>query len=111
WDAAIGACRQTLDIGRTLLTISFNPAGSHLHTEIGTIDLDMPSTLYTAPSATTQKPLGQGYGISSDGTWITWCSENLLWLPSEYRPSCSAVVASAVAIGCPSGRVLIMKFS
>ncbi|KAF2200662.1 HET-domain-containing protein [Delitschia confertaspora ATCC 74209] len=36
--------------------------------------------------------------------WIRHRSENLLWLPSEYRPSCSAVSGNTIGIGVGSGR-------
>ncbi|KAH6952477.1 hypothetical protein BKA56DRAFT_505107, partial [Ilyonectria sp. MPI-CAGE-AT-0026] len=52
----------------------------------------------------------RGYGFSSDGVWIIWNSENLLWLLLEYRPRCSAVAVSlAVAISCVSGWVLVFN--
>jgi hypothetical protein len=34
----------------------------------------------------------------------------MLWLPSEYRPSCSAVSEKHVGIGVASGRVWICSF-
>ena len=111
WDVASGKCLQTLEVSTTLSNISFDTMDQCLHTEIGAILLDVlsaPSTvLSTIPY---QKAQRRGYGLSSDGIWITFNSENLLWLPSEYRPSRSAVPASTVAIGCASGRVLIFNF-
>ncbi|KAK4182228.1 hypothetical protein QBC35DRAFT_510365, partial [Podospora australis] len=56
-------------------------------------------------------PHYQGYGIGLGNRWITKDSENWLWLPLEYQPSCSAVAASTVAIGCSSGRVLTITFT
>lgn len=50
------------------------------------------------------------HGISPDGTWITWNSENLLWLPTEHRSSTYTVALSNICIGCASGRVLIFNF-
>jgi len=61
--------------------------------------------------------------------WVTWNEHNVLWLPAEYRsqaaawqnespptpslalplPSLSPV--ASVAIGCRSGRVVIIGFS
>ena len=41
WDASSGECLQTLGIGKTLFNISFDTTGSYLHTEIGTIAVDM----------------------------------------------------------------------
>ncbi|KAK3935023.1 hypothetical protein QBC46DRAFT_272617 [Diplogelasinospora grovesii] len=63
-----------------------------------------------ARTAPREKPGHQGYHISSDYMWIMRDSENLLWLPSEYRPWCSGVAGSTVAIGCASGRVLMITF-
>ena len=37
--------------------------------------------------------------------------QNVLWLPPEFRPQCSAVARSTVAIGCLSGRVLLFTFA
>jgi len=110
WDAASSKCLQTLEVGRILRNISFDTTDQYLYTDIGSIILDVLSGSSTALSTTAyQKPRFQGYGLSSDGIWITCNSENLLWLPSEYRPWTSAVAASTMAIGCVSGRVLIFN--
>src|SRR5436190_15892014 len=110
WDTASGKCLQTLDVSTPPLNISFDTADQYIRTDIGVI-LDVSSASSTALSRTAyQKPRRQDHGVSSDDTWITCNSENLLWLPSEYRPSCSAITASTVAIGCASGRVLIFNF-
>ena len=55
----------------------------------------------------------EGYGVSSDGVWISRDSQHRLWLPREYRPDSSAVAPSglALALGCVFGRVLIFRFS
>ena len=112
WDASTGTCTQTHNVGRTLFKISFNPTGSHLCTDIGTIDLATQSTLHAVPPTTaTQTLCRQDYGISRDGMWITRGSENWLWLPPGYRPERSAIAASTIVIGCGSGRVVFMTFS
>jgi WD40 repeat protein len=111
WDAASGKCLQTLQGGRILHEISFDATDQCLHTEIGAIVFDVLSASSTAPSTTAyQRPRCRGYGLSSDGVWITYNSENLLWLPSEYRPGSSAITASTIAIGCAAGQVLIFGF-
>ncbi|EEU38120.1 uncharacterized protein NECHADRAFT_48128 [Fusarium vanettenii 77-13-4] len=55
-----------------------------------------------------------GYGVNVDGSWITawdgWERRNLLYLPPDIRPSSCATSGSALAIGCPSGRVLFFTF-
>ncbi|KAH7194034.1 NACHT domain-containing protein [Fusarium oxysporum] len=111
WDATTGRCQATLH------------TGAHLLTDAGIFDLSMPlSPLSSSPSPSLPATLSasgplyqarqrQGYGISTDGVWITYQGRNLLWLPSEYRPVTSAIAASTVALGCRSGRVLLFRFS
>ncbi|KAF4632131.1 hypothetical protein G7Y89_g5991 [Cudoniella acicularis] len=112
WDAATGACLQIIAVGRTLHYIAFDITGLFLTTKIGAIALDILSASNTTPAEyANQKPSRQGYGLSAQGVWATWNLENLLWLPLEYRPSCSVVAGSTVAIGCRSGRVLMLNFS
>jgi WD40 repeat protein len=111
WDAASGKCLQTLEVNSALHNISFDATDQCLCTEIGAITLDILSASSTALRTIAYPNLRrQSYGLSPDGIWITCNSENLLWLPSEYRPVTSAVMASTVAIGCASGRVLIFSF-
>ena len=109
WDASSGACLQTLDIGKSLFNISFDITGSYLHTEIGSIALEASSSLSNrAPSVTDpQSPRYEGWALSSDGEWITYNSKNWMWLPSEYRPSCSAVFGKTIGIGVGTGKVWI----
>ncbi|KAI9767962.1 MAG: hypothetical protein M1840_005274 [Geoglossum simile] len=112
WDASSGECLQTLGIGKALSNISIDTTGLYLYTEIGTIAIDASTTSSITPSVTDpQSPQYKGWGLSSDGAWITHDSENLVWLPSEYRPSCSAVSGNIIGIGAGSGRVWMCKFS
>ncbi|KAJ5752758.1 hypothetical protein N7520_009675 [Penicillium odoratum] len=127
WDAHTGACLQTVEIGSAVSNLSFDATGSCLHSDTGNIALRDPPT--PAPtisiegaaselqslsaSQPPQTPEYRGYGISSDSLWITWHSQNWLWLPPMYRPVCSAVgqSGSALVLGCHSGRVLIFRFA
>ncbi|KAL5611102.1 hypothetical protein FOBRF1_007219 [Fusarium oxysporum] len=114
WDAATGRCISTLDIGQVIHHLQFDKFVSHrLHTDVGTFDV-RPTTSFTvlaatSPSHSTSLPQRIGYGLSDNGTWITYEGQNLLWLSPEYRPLSSAVSGTVVAIGCPSGRVLILS--
>ncbi|OCL04248.1 beta transducin-like protein HET-E2C*40 [Glonium stellatum] len=110
WDASSGKCLQTLEghSGMALGDISFDATGLYLHTKIGTIAINASSASYTTPIVTKLKgPQYQGGGLSSDGAWITYNSKNLVWVPSEYRPSCSAVSRDTIGIGVRSGKVWI----
>ncbi|KAI8625445.1 hypothetical protein F5Y19DRAFT_265094 [Xylariaceae sp. FL1651] len=116
WDPATGDCLQTLEVRGLPARLSFDTTSSCLHTDIGTILLDLPSTPDTAlTQPLPQTPSYQGYTISRDSMWLARNGHNVLWLPTEYRPSCSAVVESVsalgVALGCRSGRVLVFQFS
>ncbi|KAK4656494.1 HNWD NOD-like receptor pc11 [Podospora pseudocomata] len=93
WDAATGSCTQTLEGHRN----SVQSVASSLN-----------STLIASGSDNANPPC---YGIDLDNRWITRRLKNWLWLPPEYLPECLAVVALMVAIGCSSGRVLIMTFT
>jgi hypothetical protein len=122
WDAQSGACVQTFGVNRTVFDLSFHPTNSSLYTEVGVIALNEPTTSNTTPVTSfsrerqdpqdLQEPQYRSCGVSSDRLWITWNSQNWLWLPPEYRPGCSAVAPSglAVALGCRSGRVLVFGF-
>ncbi|KAF1959162.1 HET-domain-containing protein [Byssothecium circinans] len=110
WDVSSGACLQTLSIGKRLLRISFDITDSYLHTDIGTIDIRALSGSPSLPTISEPcSPQYQGLALSADGVWITHNSENLVWLPSEYRPSCSAVSRNTISIGVGTGRVWICK--
>ena len=111
WDTSSGECLQTLEIGEALLNISVDTTGLYLHTEIGTIAIDILSVSNITSSVTnSQNPRYQSKGLSLDGAWIIYNSENFLWLPSEYRPLCSAVSEKMIGIGTGSGKIWIYNF-
>ncbi|KAK4234131.1 WD40-repeat-containing domain protein [Achaetomium macrosporum] len=114
WDPTTGDCVSTLEIGRVLYDLQFHEVNSDLlHTELGTFDLQTVaiSSDFGSASSYNLSRIAIGYGLSSNGTWITYEGENLLWLPPEYRPSSSAISGPTVSIGCSSGRVLIFTFT
>ena len=110
WDASSGDCLRTLIIGQALFRISFDITDSYLQTDIGTIEISAlsgprPLLSHLEP----QSPQYQGLALSADGVWITYNSENLIWLPLEYRPLCSMVSEKMISIGVRTGRVWICK--
>ena len=86
WDAATGICTQTLE------NLAF-------------------STFSASWLGDAKNPFQQTYGIGSSGKLIIRGLENWLWLPPGCQSLCLATAASTVAIGCSSGRVLIITFS
>ncbi|KAK3307177.1 NACHT domain-containing protein [Chaetomium strumarium] len=113
WDPTTGQCMATLEIGRinSLQFHEYNP--DLVHTDLGIFDLKTVGicTAFDSTSTDRSSPAAIGYGLSRNGTWITYKGKNLLWLPPEYRPSSSAISGTAMSIGCSSGRILFFIFT
>ncbi|OQD86920.1 hypothetical protein PENSOL_c082G12047 [Penicillium solitum] len=110
WDPATGNCTSTLYISSPDF-IRFDKVNlNHLHTSIGTFDVDFIGTVTSTPQCSTL-PEQYGYGLNDDRSWITYNGVNLLWLPAEYRPTSSslfAMSATNLAIACSSGLVIFL---
>lgn len=117
WDLEQHTCLHTINVGKEISHLSFDLwTNSQLHTDIGVLDLNILSQTpdVNAESIWTATSPGSDWSshfVHISGEWIVKDGENVLWLPSDYRPWSSAVFKSTVAIGCDSGRVLIMKFT
>jgi WD40 repeat protein len=105
WDVSTGACLQTHQVGETIFKSSFDSTGSVLQTATGTIVLQLVEGSNARGIPEPERPLYTDISSSSDNTWITHAGKNMLWMPSEYRPSCSSVSGKVVGIGVGSGRV------
>ncbi|KAF2726449.1 hypothetical protein EJ04DRAFT_453386, partial [Polyplosphaeria fusca] len=106
WDARSGECLQTVNVEKVLDRISFDSSGNYLYTDGGVVSVITQSTTTPATiNAETRSVQHQGIALNAAGTWITYNSQNLLRLPSEYRPSCSQVLGNVIAIGVGNGRV------
>jgi WD40 repeat protein len=108
WDAASGRCIETIDIGTPITHISFDYADDYLLTNIGRIKM---ARAPTESSIRLDDPEGHGYRLGQDRAWIACNGQNVLWLPTEYRPGRSAVQGRMISIGCISGRVYFIGFS
>ncbi|KAI6772979.1 hypothetical protein HG530_003937 [Fusarium avenaceum] len=117
WDLEQWMCLHRISACKTIYRLSFDLwTNSHLHTDIGTMVFDVPDP---TPDVKGVESIGTtalpGSDWSSDcidiyGEWVGRYGENILWLPLEYRSQFSAIFKSTVALGCESGRVLIMRF-
>jgi WD40 repeat protein len=106
WDAGSGRCLQTLNVGRVLFHIVFDVSGPSVTSNIGPLYFEVLSNIASAEIA--PAPAGtqtRDMGLSSDRRWITVASKNIVWLPSDYRPVCSAVLGELLAVGVGSGKV------
>jgi WD40 repeat protein len=111
WDASSGACLQTLQVGTDLENVSFDSTGSFLHTTIGTIALQSIGGSSMEDIAQHKRPLHVATNFSVDGVWIQHAGENMLWVPSEYRPICSSLSGTIVGAGVGTGRVWFCSIS
>jgi hypothetical protein len=66
------------------------------------------STTFASHGAPLSRP-NRSCGIFVKEQWISQGNENIVWLPPEYRPSCTAVREGVVALGHASGRVSILE--
>jgi WD40 repeat protein len=109
WDARSGACLHTFKVNNIVRRMKFDQTGRLLRTNIGTL------VLGTSTSPVLHNPTNldtshvNGWGLSSDKVWITFNSNNTLWLPAEYRPSCSDVSRQMIGIGVSSGKIWIYQ--
>ncbi|KAI0406715.1 hypothetical protein F4802DRAFT_91989 [Xylaria palmicola] len=129
WSADIGDCLQSINLGTVSSMLSFSPDGRSLLTEVGAISLgyllqpplvltlndsescNTLSSVQASPAHNQRQERRLGYGVSRDRSWITFNGKDLLLLPADCRPGQSAVFGTTVAIGTPSGRIVIMRFS
>ncbi|GAB1311808.1 hypothetical protein MFIFM68171_02018 [Madurella fahalii] len=108
WDPASGSCLQSIDIGTSVTHVSFDHTGSYIITDIGCIEI---------AGVSTERPIRPDdpgiyrYGLGQEKSWITCNGRNVLWLPPEYRPECSAAKGRMLSIGCASGRVITIGFT
>ncbi|KAF2178665.1 platelet-activating factor acetylhydrolase IB subunit alpha, partial [Zopfia rhizophila CBS 207.26] len=103
WDAATGTCRSTLEgHSDSVCAVAFSPDGQYLQTNRGNIPLSLPS--FNKFSSQEKK-----FSIFIQSQWITLKEQSLLWLPYEYRPTCSAVYRDIICLGHSSGRITFFK--
>ena len=105
WDAATGAALQTLEIGAVIHTLSFSNDGSYIETDRGRLDATSVSPNPISSRPTTSRE------IFVKDEWIARGPANMVWLPADYRPTCSAVRGSIVVLGHRSGRLSIFELA
>jgi WD40 repeat protein len=97
WDASNGECLQTLKVHNGEVS------SAHLISILASLQSDK---TVTKP----QQLVFQRAATSSDFTWISDNARNLLWLPTEFRPSCAALSGRCVGLGTGTGKVWTCRF-
>ncbi|KAM0393285.1 hypothetical protein ACHAPZ_010238 [Fusarium culmorum] len=110
WNAETGKCEETVLLVGYAHVLSFATDRRGIITNRGVFVLSGDSQTYAEP-AMLQQSLEVPVLTCTDGTWITVAKTILLWLPPECRNGEVAVSGSTVAIGCQSGRVLVLGIS
>ena len=97
WDASSGACLQTLE----------GHGGTESSTDLVSIlMLQHSNKILIKP----YQSVSQRVAVSSDNIWVSDNTQHQLWLPTEYRPICSAVSGRRIGLGTGSGKVWLCCF-
>ncbi|KAK2779376.1 pfs domain-containing protein [Colletotrichum kahawae] len=136
--ASADKAQNVLDVGRSLISLSFSPDDLQLRTSFG--DIAIEKSVHTSQaispaleddelentSVILRRPRWQGYGIDVSGKWITWNGVNIIFLPADINPSSNlnyprwddgdlryqvAAGDFVVAWAGPSGELYTMGFS
>jgi WD40 repeat protein len=102
WGMATGTCHTVLE-GQCRL-LAFSPGGRALRTDKG--DIPLPPDLHSTPPLEQERQPSQ---LSVEDQWVLRNTQRLLWLPFEYRTHSAAVYKDTVCLGCPSGRVALLR--
>ncbi|EED20910.1 G-protein beta WD-40 repeats containing protein, putative [Talaromyces stipitatus ATCC 10500] len=103
WDATTGSLQQTIKTGSTD-TVEFSPGDNSLETDQRRFNIESLRVLSTSPTAG-----GLCNNILVKNEWAARDDTNVIWLPVEYRATCSTVYESTLVLGHASGRVTFLK--
>jgi len=105
WDTTKKTTIEIIETPDSIKIMKFSNDGIHLHTSHGVLQLK--SSLHSGGNR--ELPT---HSLHVTDQWITCNMKKLLWLPVDYRLSCSAVndTASVLVIGSTSGRVILISF-
>jgi WD40 repeat protein len=105
WETATGTCRAVLDRPHSYISeLAFSPDGSALHTSKG--DIVLPSDLNQTSPVELED---HAFNLLVKDQWVLRNTQRFLWLPFEYRGYNTAVCQDMVCLGCPSGRVALLR--
>ncbi|KAL4860467.1 hypothetical protein BDV12DRAFT_205020 [Aspergillus spectabilis] len=103
WDTATGGLQQILSTEEMVTELQFSQHGSYIRTNLGSLKISRCGTSISDSSQTPEIFLNGRNWIALNGTQV-------LWLPPEARPSCSALQSNTLALGHPSGRISLIGF-
>ncbi len=105
WDAFSGQALHSLEVySSRITTLSFSSDQTVLHTDSG------PFRITVSPSGAATLGIDPSGAMYVREQWVSRGDQNVLWLPPEYRPICTAVQGDIVILGDESGRVSFFEF-
>ncbi|RVD88977.1 uncharacterized protein DFL_000001 [Arthrobotrys flagrans] len=108
WNTSTGVSLQTFATQDTATSISFSEDGRYIITNRESFLLNTNGPL---PASSGTKPYeNQHEPITVKNEWLAQGGERLLWLPYNYRPSCSALYDNTICLGHYSGGVSFFTF-
>ncbi|CAI7650582.1 unnamed protein product [Penicillium pancosmium] len=105
WNVVTGALYQTIAFYQIPKHMRFSPDGSYLITNVGVLHVQS-----QCDDPTPNSPKRNGEISIDDAHWVRINNERALWLPVEFRPICSVVHGSRIAMGPDSGQVSVIGF-
>ncbi|KAL6229620.1 hypothetical protein BDW75DRAFT_245567 [Aspergillus navahoensis] len=105
WDPATGALKETFSTEGMVTKLEFSQDGSSLSTNLGSFKIQSRcgNPIFNSPNTNLEIILQRGY-------WIALNGKQVLRLPPEARPSCSAIRSNTLALGHASGRISFIGF-
>ncbi|KFY23903.1 hypothetical protein V491_02363 [Pseudogymnoascus sp. VKM F-3775] len=114
WETSSGSCLQTVLVHTVLMKLSFDSVDSNLLTNSGSIKVDRTGLITGSEHPQEGGDEGDRQGLGICEPWVRWNTQNLLWLPPDFRALATydfSPSRSIVAGGYKSGNVVIIGFS
>jgi WD40 repeat protein len=112
WDTSTGSLQQTVAVNTYITSLSFDSTDSNLLMNGGSIKVDRTGLLSRSEHPQEGRDEGGRQRLGISRSWVTWNTQNLLWLPPDYRARKFDISPSGsiVAGGCSTGKVFIIGF-
>ncbi|QKX60481.1 uncharacterized protein TRUGW13939_07626 [Talaromyces rugulosus] len=105
WDTATGGLHETLTTKGIVTELEFSQDRSYINTNLGLLRMQ------SGNGNNISRPPKTNPNIFLEGrNWVVLNGKQVLWLPPETRPSCSAIKSNMLALGHASGRISFIGF-
>ncbi len=107
WNALTGSHEQTVNVRSSVRSLSFSEDGQYLETDRGILRLSPSLASETAITVFDLERSACGVFVCKD--WITQDGQDVIWLPHDYKATCSAVFDKTLILGHPTGQVTFLE--